>query len=107
MTQQKWEYKECKAEHTLFIESTHQRLGPHAMVRYLVKVGVEDTLHYNPYEEELQNVETFTILDEKAEVNPEWSDQYVNAEILLPREEKIARGQVVSQVQEANGNPIG
>ena len=33
-------------------------------------------------------------------------DQYINAEILLPRGDKMARGQVVCQEHHANGNLI-
>ena len=47
------------------------------------------------------------MLDEDPEVTPKWRDQYVNAEILLLREHKIARGQVVHWKHDANGNPIG
>ena len=47
------------------------------------------------------------MLDEEPEVTPEWGDQYVNAEILLPRWDKMARGQVICQKHDANGNPIG
>ena len=31
----------------------------------------------------------------------------MNAETLLPRGDRLARGQVVCQKQDANGNPIG
>ena len=46
------------------------------------------------------------MMDEQPEVTPEWKDQYVNAEILLPRRGTMARGQVVCQKHDANGNPI-
>ena len=45
--------------------------------------------------------------DEEPKVIPEWRVQYVNAEILLPRGDTIARGQVVCWKYDANGNPIG
>ena len=44
------------------MESLFQRLGPHAMVRDLAKLGVEDTLQYDPYEDKLQNAKMFPIL---------------------------------------------
>ena len=69
-TQDEWEWEEWKTECSLFTESLHQRLDPHAEVRDLVKLGVEDTPQYNPYENELQNGETFPILDEEPEVTP-------------------------------------
>ena len=42
---------------SLIMESLCQRLGP-------VDLGTEDVLQYDPYEDELQNVETLPILDE-------------------------------------------
>ena len=61
-TQKKWEWEECKAKCSSFMESLFQRLGPHAMVRDLAKLGVEDTLQYDPYEDKLQNAKMFPIL---------------------------------------------
>ena len=51
-TQEEWEWEECKAKCSSFIESLHQRLDPHAEVRDWVELGVEDTLQNNPYEDE-------------------------------------------------------
>ena len=73
----------------------------------MVNLGVEETLQYNPYEDELQNAKTFPMLDEELEVTPMWGDQYVNAEILLPRGNKMTRGQVICQKHDADGNPVG
>ena len=56
-------------------------------MRDFIGLGVEVT-PYDPYEEKL-------------------GDQYVNAEILLPRGDTMARGQVVHQKHDADGNPIG
>ena len=67
------------------MESFHQRLSPHAMVSDIKELGVEDTPQYDPYEDELQNTETFPILDEEPEITSRWGDQYVNAETLPPR----------------------
>ena len=77
------------------MKALHQRLGHHAMVRDLVELGVEDMLQYNPHEDKSQNAKTFPILDKEPEVTPELGDQYVNETILLPRGDKMARGQVV------------
>ena len=49
----------------------------------------------------------FPMMDEEPEVNPEWGDQNVNADILLSRGDKMSRGQVVGQKQDSNGNIIG
>ena len=77
------EWEQCKEECSTFKKSLHQRLYPHAMVGDLEVLGTEDMLKYEPYEDESQNVETFSILDEEPEVTPEWRDQYLNTEILL------------------------
>ena len=76
------------------------------MVRDIVELGVDDTPQYDPYEEGLQNDETFPMLSEEPEVIPEWWNQDVNAEVLLPRGDRIARGKVVHQKQDAYGNPF-
>ena len=89
------------------MESLYQKLGPQAMARDLVELGVEDILQYNPYEDRSQNVQMFPILDKEPQVNPEWGGQYVNAEILLLRVDRMARDQVVHQKQDAENNPIG
>ena len=44
------------------------------MVRDLVELGVENTLQYDPYEDELKNGETFPILDKEPEITPRWGD---------------------------------
>ena len=64
---------------------------------------MEDSSQYDPYKDKLQNA----MLDEELEVTPELGDQYVNAEILLPREEKMAWGQMVCQKHDADNNLIG
>ena len=87
--------------------SLHQKLCPHADVIDLVELGVEETLQYDPYEDKLQNAKMFPMLDKEPEVTPEWGDQYVNAEILLPRGDKMARGWVVHRKHDADGNTIG
>ena len=73
------------------MESLHQKLGPHAGLRDLVELGVQETPQYDPYEDELQDAKTFPIFDEEPDVTPEWGGQYVNAEKLLPRGDKMAR----------------
>ena len=67
-TQKEWEWEECKAECSSFMESLHWKLGPCDKLRELVDLGVEETPQYDPYEDELQNAETFPILDEEPEV---------------------------------------
>ena len=57
-----------------------------------LELSVEDTLQYDPHEDEFQNAETFHMLKEEQKVAPEWGNQYVNTEILLPRQDRMARG---------------
>ena len=54
------------------MESLQQRLCPHATMRDLVELDVEDMLQYDPYENETQNDEVFPILYKEPEVTPEW-----------------------------------
>ena len=82
------------------MESLHQRLGPHAKVRDLVKLGEKDTLQYDPYEDELQNAETLT------RGEPRLGGLTCKCRNILPRGDRIVRGQVVYQKHDAQGNPI-
>ena len=107
LTKKNQEWDECKAEQSFLMELLHQRLGPHAMLGDLVELGAEDTPQYDPYADDSQNAETFHMLDEEPEVTPKWGDQYMNAEILLPKGDKMARDKMVHHKQDANGNPIG
>ena len=43
------------------MESLHEKLGPYAEVRDLVKQGVEDTPQYDPYENTSQTAKTCPI----------------------------------------------
>ena len=57
--------------------------------------GAEYMLQYDPCEDESQSVETFSTLDEKPEVTPEYGDQYSNEEI-FPRGNEIAKCSMLS-----------
>ena len=59
LSQEEWEWEECKAKHISFMASLHQKLGPCTELRDLVDLGVEDTPQHDPYEDELENAETF------------------------------------------------
>ena len=85
------------------MEPLHYRLGHHAMVDDLADLGVADMLQYDPHEDKSQNVETFPVLDEEQKVG----SQYLNAEIPLPRRDKIDGGQVVHLKHDADGNTLG
>ena len=88
LTQEEWKLEDCKAECSSLMELFDQRLGPCTIVRDLVELGVDDKLQNDPYKGELQNVETFPVLDDKKRATPAWGDQSVNAEILLPRKDR-------------------
>ena len=64
-------------------------------------------MQYDPYEDKLQNAETFSMFDEKSVVTPKLGDQYVNTEILLPREDKMTRCWVIHQKCDADCTLIG
>ena len=55
----------------------------------------------------MQNKQTFPQRVKELDPMPEVGDHYLRAEILLPREDKMARGHVVAQSHDANGNLIG
>ena len=82
--------------------SLHKVMCHHMMLRDLVDLGVEETLQYDTDEDESQNAETLPMLDEEPEVTPNRGDQYVNAEIVLPRGDMMARGKVVYQKHDAD-----
>ena len=58
------------------MELFHQRLGPQAMVRDLDELSIEDMQQFDPYKDELINVDTFPALDEEPEVTQECRDQH-------------------------------
>ena len=89
LTQDEQDRGECK-DKQLFMKSLHQRLGPQAMVDGLADLGMEYIPEYNLYDDESQNVETFPSLNEEPEVTLEWGGGYLNVEILLPRQDKMA-----------------
>ena len=67
-------------------------------------LGLENTSQYDPYEDETHNEQTFPQLAEELEPMPELGDNYIGAEILLPREDEMARGHVVVQGHDTSGN---
>ena len=52
------------------MESLHHKLGTGAELTDLVELGVEETLQYDPYKDELQNAKTFPMLDGELDVTP-------------------------------------
>ena len=70
----------------------YERLGSQVLPKELEDIVLENTLQYDLYEDETQNEQTFPQLAEELEPMPEVGDQYIGAEILLPRRNKMARG---------------
>ena len=70
LTQEEYEWEECTAKHSLFIESLYHRLGPCAMVGDLIDL-VQRIYCSLSYDDNSQNVEMSPILDEELEVTPE------------------------------------
>ena len=68
---------------------------------------LENTLQYDPYEDNTQNKQTF--LQQAKELRPilEVGDHYIGADMLLHRGNQIARSHVVAWSCDANGNVMG
>ena len=71
--------------------------------RHFEDRGLENTQTYDPYENEMQNEQTFSQLAQEIEPMPEMGDNYIGAEIMLPRGVKMARGHEVVWSCNANG----
>ena len=69
--------------------------------------GLENTPQYDPYENKTQNKQTFPQQAEELELMPEVGDHYIGAEILLPRGNEMARGNVLAQSHDSNRNIMG
>ena len=72
----------------------HQRLGSCILPRHLEDLQLEDTPQYDLYEDETQNEQSFPQLAEELEPMPKMGDHYIGFEILLPRGDQMARGQI-------------
>ena len=67
-------------------------------------IGLENTPQYDSYEDEIQNKQSFPHLAAVLEPMPELGDHYVGAEILLSKEDDMARGHVVAWNHDTNEN---
>ena len=74
-----------------FMASVYERLGSQVPPRDLEDIGLEDTLQYDPYEDAMQNKQSFLQLAEELEPMPEVGNQYIGNKIILPRVDKMAR----------------
>ena len=71
-----------------FMARVYDRLGSRVLHKELTDIGLENTSHYDRYEDETQNEQTF--LAEGLEPMPEARDYYIGADILLLRRDKMA-----------------
>ena len=67
----------------------YERLGSQILPRYSEDIGLESIPHYDQYEDEMQNKWTFPQLAEELKSMPEVGNQYIGAEILLPRGHRV------------------
>ena len=67
-------------------------------------IELENTLHYDPFEDEKQNKQTFPQLAEELEPLQVVGVHYIGAEILLHRGDEMERGHVVAQSHDSSGN---
>ena len=92
-----------------FNESIQAKLGPSASPADFHAIGGEETVQFEPYyahhEVDVDDI-PFSMKDE-SEQTPEAHDQYVNAEVMLPRGDKLASGKVIGRKRDANGDVAG
>ena len=69
-----------------FMARVYERLGSWVVPSELEDVGLGNTPQHDPYEDETQNEQSFSMLAEKLEPMPEVGHLYIKAEILLPRD---------------------
>ena len=105
------ENEELSHERKAFRKSVEARWGPKATEADLEvdDLGLLPTPTNHSYFDDLQSADTFPDLKEELpEIpTPEAEDNYVNAEIMLPRGDGFARGRVVKRKRGIDGEVIG
>ena len=84
--------------------TVYEKLGSRVLPREFKGIGLENTPQYDPYENEIQNDQTFPQLAEELELMPEVGNHYIGAKMLLPRGEVIAWDHIVASSCNASGN---
>ena len=84
----------------------HEKLELQVLPRELEDIELENTPQNNLLEDETQNKQTFPQLAEELEPMPEVADHYSSTDNLLFWGKHMARGHVVAQSFDANGNVI-
>ena len=90
-----------------FMAGVYERLGSQVLPRDLEDIGLENAPQYDLYEDKMHNEQTFSQLAEELEPMSEAGDQYIEAEIMFPRRDEMARDHVVTQSHDASGNIMG
>ena len=68
---------------------------------------LQDSPHYDLHANQEQTWESFLMLQEELELTPEEGCHYISAKIILPWEDKIARGYDVLCKHNLDGDVIG
>ena len=89
----------------MFIEYLHLSLSPHDEARDFVELAVEDTPEYDPLRMNQRKLKHVPF-GMKIKSNFRVGDQYLKADIIFPRGDKIARGHIVHLKCDADGNPM-
>jgi hypothetical protein len=87
--------------HKVFNETITHHLGPNAMEQDFLAEDL--TPDYDFYDEDHDLDPDHGDL----EVTPEMGDNYLNAELSVPRGGTLMKGRVTSQKRDENGNPVG
>eukprot|EP00804_Cyclotella_cryptica_P002927 CCRYP_013278-RA/>CCRYP_013278-RA protein AED:0.25 eAED:0.29 QI:0/0/0/1/1/1/2/0/233 len=90
-----------------FNESIEVKLGPKASVDDFKDLGIDEPPILDRYEDNDLDGRMPDPPDEELDATPEVGDSYVNTEVMLSRGDCMARGKVVRQKRDAEGNPIG
>ena len=85
----------------------HEKLGSSVLPRELEETGLENTPQYDLYKDKMQKEQMSPQLAGELEFSPELGDHYVEAEILLPRGDEVARGHGVAWSHDASENVRG
>ena len=67
-----------------------------------MNIGLENISQYDLYQDEAQNEQTFPNIDKDLESMTDVEEHYIEAGIVLSREDQIARGHVVTKSHYAN-----
>ena len=75
-------------------------------MKELEDIGLENTPQYNPHNNEKENKQMFSQLAKEMEPMIEVEDQYTGEDIMLPRGNEVASGQVMAQKCGINENEM-